>query len=944
MVADCQRCERRQVFTNLSPRPEPSGEPIDNLSEGRHSNGSSSLIRITTVLPDKAKMSMTFRLRHSPLKINRAAVASARRKATSAESRPEFEDERPEDGRLDFTMDGGDDGEEDVGALRSGLLAVVVPVDEPVFTPAGNRCIARRIAWCMAPTGYSPLNYIIWVSNPNQRTLRIASTAELIDARDDIPSLAASPLRGLYLYSLGSRYECRGEFPLLVLQGQGIDYWGFCQQWRQFGGGRKKRRAYAYPSGLAHSIGLSQETIQELRHIVIMVYAHETTSKAQRHSFCCRVLSFRTPASGPDSRDSPSHQRIMRQEMSECQAIVVSTAEREQQRRARPARTRGLGFLFSGCSGDCRQRKVQTALEPLVFHADFMKVSKFELHGTEGVVGLTRCCYLTWWNGQQEFKTLGPEAYANDLGESPTQDDGMRDIELPLDLMIETQHLHGKAIVQQEEGWMIHPEQPWSQTASFKRQNVRKVLYFWEGERKTYGGSLQTSATSVISTTMAHVHPEAATSATQKLGHFARIVGVLVAQCLLILSWECRFEAGNSTGKTLVANVVTAQEYMAKGCQVFLAQISAKKEEVFRQARTKWNSIIDLIPGRQLPSAEHRIVGSIEMKEHKNTLTAILGNCLRSEVYAKFSKCEFWIRRTNRNPAQFLGLDELLSKASLKDFRRLLSNERILIERNSSSTREKRERRLCGSTVIASQQGLGVVANAEKRRKPENLVNEDVGGIIRRDIPKKDGKTALPMELYVYTAGVGNLLWRDIKIRDYARVPHNIMPDMCMGLMRTSKAIGIARYKTRITRVDRKWDNIMMDFITKLPRSFQKALGTDISMSTAYHPETDGQSERTIQTLEDMLRACVIDFGKGWVKHLPLAEFSYNNSYHASIKAAPYEALYGRKCRSPVCWAKVGEAQLTGPELIQETTEKIVLIKQRMQAAQDRQKSYADWK
>ncbi|GJZ32519.1 putative reverse transcriptase domain-containing protein [Tanacetum coccineum] len=133
-------------------------------------------------------------------------------------------------------------------------------------------------------------------------------------------------------------------------------------------------------------------------------------------------------------------------------------------------------------------------------------------------------------------------------------------------------------------------------------------------------------------------------------------------------------------------------------------------------------------------------------------------------------------------------------------------------------------------------------------------------------------------------------------------------------------------------------------FTSNFWKSFQKALGTDISMSTAYHPETDGQSERTIQTLEDMLRACVIDFGKGWVKHLPLAEFSYNNSYHASIKAAPYEALYGRKFRSPVCWAEVGEAQLTGPELIQETMKKIVLIKQRMQAAQDLQKSYADRK
>ncbi|GJX54238.1 putative reverse transcriptase domain-containing protein [Tanacetum coccineum] len=115
-------------------------------------------------------------------------------------------------------------------------------------------------------------------------------------------------------------------------------------------------------------------------------------------------------------------------------------------------------------------------------------------------------------------------------------------------------------------------------------------------------------------------------------------------------------------------------------------------------------------------------------------------------------------------------------------------------------------------------------------------------------------------------------------------------------------------------------------------------------MSTAYHPEIDGHSERTIQTREDMLRACVIDFGKGWVKHLPIAEFSYNNSYHTSIKATPYEALYGRKYRSPVCWAEVGEAQLTGPELMQETTKKIVLIKQRIQVAQDRQKSYTDLK
>nr|GFA70733.1 putative reverse transcriptase domain-containing protein [Tanacetum cinerariifolium] len=104
------------------------------------------------------------------------------------------------------------------------------------------------------------------------------------------------------------------------------------------------------------------------------------------------------------------------------------------------------------------------------------------------------------------------------------------------------------------------------------------------------------------------------------------------------------------------------------------------------------------------------------------------------------------------------------------------------------------------------------------------------------------------------------------------------------------------------------------------------------------------KSERTIQTLKDMLRACEIDFRKGWVNHFLLVEFSYDNNYHATIKAAPFEALYGRKCRLPVCWTEVGEAQILGPELIQETTEEIVQIKQGMRAARDRQKSYADLK
>nr|GEV02592.1 putative reverse transcriptase domain-containing protein [Tanacetum cinerariifolium] len=104
----------------------------------------------------------------------------------------------------------------------------------------------------------------------------------------------------------------------------------------------------------------------------------------------------------------------------------------------------------------------------------------------------------------------------------------------------------------------------------------------------------------------------------------------------------------------------------------------------------------------------------------------------------------------------------------------------------------------------------------------------------------------------------------------------------------------------------------------------KKRSGTHLDMSTAYHPQTDGHSERTIQTLEDMLRACVIDFGKGWDRQLPLVEFSYNNTFHTSIKTAPFEALYGQKCQSPICWAEVGDAQLTGPEIVHETTEKII--------------------
>jgi ribonuclease HI len=131
-------------------------------------------------------------------------------------------------------------------------------------------------------------------------------------------------------------------------------------------------------------------------------------------------------------------------------------------------------------------------------------------------------------------------------------------------------------------------------------------------------------------------------------------------------------------------------------------------------------------------------------------------------------------------------------------------------------------------------------------------------------------------------------------------------------------------------------------FTSDLWKQLQKALGTRLDLSTAYHPQTDGQSERTIQTLEDMLRSCVLEFKGSWDVHLPLIEFSYNNSYHTSIQCAPFEALYGRKCRSPVCWLEPGERSWIKLPIVQETTDKISVIKERLKAARDRQKSYAD--
>nr|GEV25474.1 putative reverse transcriptase domain-containing protein [Tanacetum cinerariifolium] len=394
-------------------------------------------------------------------------------------------------------------------------------------------------------------------------------------------------------------------------------------------------------------------------------------------------------------------------------------------------------------------------------------------------------------------------------------------------------------------------------------------------------------------------------------------------------------------------------------------------------------------------------------QEHGEHLKLILELLKKEKLYAKFSKCEFWIPRVqflgyvidsrgiHVDPAKIESIKDWASPKTPTEIRQFLGDKQ-------EAAFQLLKQKLCSAPILAlpegaedfvaycdaSHKGLGAQTEA---KKPENLKKEDVGGMLIEN--SKDPAKFRKEKLEPLTDGtlcLNNSSWlpclRALIMHESHKSKYSVHPSsdkMYQDLKQlywwpnmkadiatyVSKCLTCLRVKTKHQKLSGllvqpeipqwNWDNITMEFVTKLPRTssgydtiwvivdrltkaFQKALGTQLDMSITYHLQTDGQSERTIQTLEDMLRACVIDFGNGYERHLPLVEFSYNNSYHASIKAAPFEALYGRKCRSPVCWAEVGDAQLTGPEIIQETTEKIVQIKQRLQAARDRQKSYVD--
>ncbi|GKA43852.1 putative reverse transcriptase domain-containing protein [Tanacetum coccineum] len=398
------------------------------------------------------------------------------------------------------------------------------------------------------------------------------------------------------------------------------------------------------------------------------------------------------------------------------------------------------------------------------------------------------------------------------------------------------------------------------------------------------------------------------------------------------------------------------------------------------------------------------LIYSKSKEEHEVHLKLILELLEREKLFGKFSKCEFWLQEVH-----FLGhvvnseglhVDPSKIEAIAKPLTLLTQkNKKFDWGDEQENAFQTLKDMLCDAPILALPEGTddfvvyydasnqgkaNVVANAlsrNERLKPRraramsmtihssinarileaqseaskgvNTLAETLKGLDKQLERKEDGGLYLPE--------IPEWKWENITLDFISKLPrtssgHDSIWVIINRLTKSAHFLAI-REDYKIERLARLYINeivashgvpvsIIYDrdsyFTSRFWQSLQKALGTRLDLSTAYHPETDGQSEHTIQTLKEMLRACAIDLGGNWDTHLPLVEFSYNNSYHTSVKCAPFKALYGRKCRTPIAWAEVEESKLFGPDIIQETTDKIVQIREILKAARDRQKSYAD--
>nr|GEX29148.1 reverse transcriptase domain-containing protein [Tanacetum cinerariifolium] len=436
--------------------------------------------------------------------------------------------------------------------------------------------------------------------------------------------------------------------------------------------------------------------------------------------------------------------------------------------------------------------------------------------------------------------------------------------------------------------------------------------------------------------------------------------------------------------KLSIISCTKTEKYIKRSCLIFLAQVTKKKTE----DKSEENRLEVVPTVRDFSESK---------EEHAEHLKLILELLKKEELYAKFSKCDFWLSRV-----QFLG--HVTDSEGIN-----VEQAKIKSIKDWASPKTPTEIRSENFVVYcdASQKGLAVVlmqgekviayASHQLKIHEKNYTthNLELRAIVfafkmwrhymydmkcvvftdhkslqhildQKELNMRQRRWLKMLSDYdceiCYHPGKANILNTQVE----AIKEENFgTEDMC-GMIKKLERHTIWVIVDRLTKSAHFLPMKETDSMEKLTRqylkevvsrhrvstliisnrdskftshfwkSLNKALGTQLDMSTAYHPQTDGQSERTIQTLEDMPRACVMDFRKGWDRHLPLVEFSYNNSYHTSIKAALFEALYDRKCQSPIYWAKVSDAQLTGLEIVHETTKKIIQIKKHIQASRDR--------